>query len=212
MDLVLQSHHPGRPPDSPHLTGVIRRGPQALLGPLLLIHRDSLQPLLSPRASSNQQRPHHKATVETFLLLALPGLSSSLLPLSLRTPKCPLPPQTAGALLGLPGPPLAPSGSTEPHPLRAFEAAPLPSRGVSRGLVASEPGPPCPGPPRGPPPQLGFRGLEGPSAGRKGRAGLGKAVRQTQPHPNRTLHTGSSGIQPPHVPLHPEATRDCCCA
>ena len=65
--------------------------------------------------------------------------------------------------------------------------------------------------PQGPPPPLGFRGLEGPSTGRK--AGLARARPwgQTQPPPPpRPLHAGSSGIQPPACPpssaLRPQGT------
>lgn len=99
--------------------------------------------------------------------------------------------------------PLAPSGSIEPHPLKApLRPRPFHLRGPLVAWWPRNPGTlPCPDPPPGPPPQLGFRGLEGPSAGRKAGLAWARPWGQTQPPPqSRPLHAGSSGIQPPARP------------
>ena len=172
-----------------------------------------LPPLLSPRVSSNQQRPHHKATVETLCLLALPGQLQP--PPAL--PQDPHVPQQRGlcwAHLAH----LAPSGSNRASRSQSAFCGRTPS--IHR--VLSWPGGlRAPGPsltltlPQGPPPPLGFRGLEGPSTGRK--AGLARArpwgQMQAPPQP-RPLHAGSSGIQPPACPpscaLRPQGTAAVC--
>ena len=164
----------------------------------------------SPRTSS---APITKPQLRPFACWPC-QVSSSLLLLSPKTPKCP----NNGGSAGPTWTPLVPSGSNRASRSQSAFCGRTPS--IHR--VLSWPGGlRAPGPsltltlPQGPPPPLGFRGLEGPSTGRK--AGLARArpwgQMQTPPQP-RPLHAGSSGIQPPACPpscaLRPQGTAAVC--
>ena len=134
VGLVLQRPAPGGPHTAPTPTGAVQRVHKPCWPPPPHPPAAVCRPFCLPESPPTSSTPITKPQLRPYACWPC-QVSSSLLLLSPKTPKFP----NNGGSAGPTWTPLAPSGSNRDSRCQsAFAAAPLPSTGSSRGLVASE--------------------------------------------------------------------------